>query len=80
MSLVSNAWGVFGAAFSPAILLSLYWKRFTFAGAVAGKLMGMGVIQNTFVMFLLGIAIGGLIMLVIGANTIARKASDVSLY
>ena len=32
-----------------------------FAGAVAGKLMGMGVIQNTFVMFLLGILIGAAI-------------------
>ena len=40
MSLVSNAWGVFGAAFGPAILLSLYWKRFTFAGAVAGIVAG----------------------------------------
>ncbi len=40
MSLVSNAWGVFGAAFGPAILLSLYWKRFTFSGAVAGIVVG----------------------------------------
>ena len=36
MGLVENAWGVFGAAFGPAILLSLFWKRFNFAGAVAG--------------------------------------------
>ena len=40
MSLVSNAWGVFGAAFGPAIMLSLFWKRFTFAGAVAGIAVG----------------------------------------
>ena len=32
-----------------------------FAGAVAGKLMGLGVIQNTFLMFALGIAIGAAI-------------------
>ena len=32
-----------------------------FAGAVAGKLMGTGVIQSTLVMFLLGIAIGAVI-------------------
>ncbi|MBR1560327.1 MAG: ABC transporter permease [Clostridia bacterium] len=32
-----------------------------FAGAVAGKLMGLGVIQNTFLMFLLGILIGAAI-------------------
>lgn len=40
MSLVSNAWGVFGAAFGPALLLSLFWKRFNFAGAVAGIVTG----------------------------------------
>ena len=40
MDLVSNAWGVFGAAFGPAIMLSLFWKRFNFKGAVAGILTG----------------------------------------
>ena len=40
MSLVSNAWGVFGAAFGPVIMLSLFWKRFTFSGAVAGIVTG----------------------------------------
>jgi sodium/proline symporter len=43
MALVSNAWGVFGAAFGPSILLSLYWRRFTFAGAAAGIVAGAGV-------------------------------------
>ena len=40
MSLVENAWGVFGAAFGPTILLSLFWKRFNFQGAVAGIITG----------------------------------------
>ncbi|MBO2517130.1 MAG: sodium:proline symporter [Clostridiales bacterium] len=40
MSLVSNAWGIFGAAFGPAIMLSLFWKRFNFAGATAGIIAG----------------------------------------
>ena len=40
MGLVENAWGIFGAAFGPAILLSLFWKRFTFRGAVAGIVAG----------------------------------------
>ena len=40
MGLVENAWGLFGAAFGPAILLSLFWKRFTFKGAVAGIAAG----------------------------------------
>lgn len=40
MGLVENAWGVFGAAFGPVIMLSLFWKRFTFSGAVAGIAVG----------------------------------------
>ncbi len=40
MSLVSNAWAVFGSAFGPVILLSLFWKRLTFAGAFAGIFCG----------------------------------------
>lgn len=40
MDLVSNAWGIFGAAFGPAIILSLFWKRFTYKGAVAGIVVG----------------------------------------
>ena len=43
MGLVENAWGIFGAAFGPAILLSLFWKRFTFWGAVFGIAAGAGV-------------------------------------
>jgi len=43
MSLVGNAWGVFGAAFGPVILLSLFWKRFTFSGAIAGIIAGAAV-------------------------------------
>ena len=43
MNLVSNAWGVFGAAFGPVILLSLFWRRLTFGGAVAGIVVGAAV-------------------------------------
>ena len=43
MGLVENAWGVFGAAFGPAIMLSLFWRRLNFAGAVAGILTGAAV-------------------------------------
>ncbi|MBQ6020202.1 MAG: sodium/proline symporter PutP [Clostridia bacterium] len=43
MDLVSNAWGVFGAAFGPVILLSLFWRRLTFSGAVAGIVTGAAV-------------------------------------
>lgn len=40
MSLVDNAWGGFGAAFGPVILLSLFWKRTTYKGAIAGVVVG----------------------------------------
>ena len=43
MDLVSNAWGAFGAAFGPVILLSLYWKRFTYFGALGGIIAGFAV-------------------------------------
>jgi sodium/proline symporter len=56
MSLVSNAWGVFGAAFGPAILLSLFWKRFNFQGAVAGILVG-ALVDILWLAFLSGTGI-----------------------
>ncbi len=43
MGLVENAWGVFGAAFGPVIMFSLFWRRLTFGGAVGGILAGAAV-------------------------------------
>jgi sodium/proline symporter len=40
MKMVSFAWAGFGAAFGPLILLALFWKRTTLAGAVAGMVTG----------------------------------------
>ncbi|HAT41941.1 MAG TPA: sodium/proline symporter PutP [Rheinheimera sp.] len=40
LSLVANAWAGFGAAFGPVILISLYWRRMTLWGALAGMLAG----------------------------------------
>ncbi len=40
LSLVSNAWAGFGAAFGPIILMSLFWKRLTRQGALSGMLAG----------------------------------------
>ncbi|RUO31947.1 sodium/proline symporter PutP [Aliidiomarina sedimenti] len=37
---VGNAWAGFGSAFGPLIVLSLYWKRMTMQGALAGMLTG----------------------------------------
>ena len=39
-SLVSFAWSGFGGTFGPLVLLALYWKRTTAAGAIAGLVCG----------------------------------------
>jgi sodium/proline symporter len=43
MALVSCAWGAFGAAFGPVILLSLFWNRLNYHGALAGIIAGFAV-------------------------------------
>ncbi len=40
LDLVSYAWAGFGAAFGPVFLLSLFWKRMTREGALAGIITG----------------------------------------
>lgn len=43
MDMVENAWGLFGAAFGPVVILSLFWRRFNYAGALAGIVGGAAV-------------------------------------
>ena len=40
MNMVENAWGGFGSAFGPVVILSLFWRRFTYRGAIAGVVGG----------------------------------------
>ncbi|MCG8434738.1 MAG: sodium/proline symporter PutP [Gammaproteobacteria bacterium] len=40
LELVAWAWAGFGAAFGPAIILSLYWQSMNRAGALAGVIIG----------------------------------------
>ena len=40
MNLVSNAWAGFGSAFGSVIILSVFWRRFTYKGALAGVIAG----------------------------------------
>ena len=40
LGLVSYAWAGFGAAFGPAIILSLFWRRMNRNGALAGIIVG----------------------------------------
>ena len=84
MSLVSNAWGLFGAAFGPVILLSLFWKRFTFAGAVAGILAGaivdalwLAFLANTGIYEIIPGAVAGLIAAIIVSGATYKTNEDV---
>ncbi len=40
MNLVENAWAGFGSAFGPVVILSLFWKRLNYQGALAGVIAG----------------------------------------
>lgn len=40
LGLVGFAWAGFGAAFGPVVLASLYWRRLTAPGAIAGMIVG----------------------------------------
>ena len=40
MSLVSFAWGGFGATFGPLMVLALFWRRVNFPGALSGMIVG----------------------------------------
>ncbi|MFE8701323.1 sodium/proline symporter PutP [Cytobacillus sp. FJAT-54145] len=44
LNLVSYAWGGFGAAFGPVIILSLFWKRMNRNGALVGLITGAVVV------------------------------------
>ncbi len=43
-TVVSFAWAGFGATFGPLMLFSLFWKRTTKAGAIAGMIGGAGMV------------------------------------
>ena len=43
-TVVSFAWAGFGATFGPVMIFSLFWKRITRAGAIAGMLAGGGMV------------------------------------
>lgn len=53
MNLVENAWAGFGSSFGAVILLSLFWRRFTYKGALAGVISG-AVTDVLWLIFLSG--------------------------
>lgn len=70
MTLVSDAWAGFGSAFGPIVLLSLFWKRTNFHGALAGIISGaVTVLVWDYLPIINGQTIGaatGLYSLVVG--------------
>ncbi|PEI92494.1 sodium/proline symporter PutP [Bacillus pseudomycoides] len=44
LALVGYAWAGFGSSFGPVVLLSLYWKRMTKWGALAGMIAGAATV------------------------------------
>lgn len=70
MGLVSNAWAGLGSAFGPIVLMSLFWKRTNFAGALAGIISGgLTVIIWDYIPFVGGQTLGsatGIYSLLVG--------------
>lgn len=70
MTLVSDAWAGFGAAFGPVVVLSLFWKKTNKAGALSGIIAGaLTVIIWDYIPFINGDTIGnatGLYSLLVG--------------
>ena len=87
MNLVENAWGVFGAAFGPTILLSLFWRRFNYKGACAGVIAGalvdilwLAFLSSTGVYEIVpGFIAGGIAAIVVTLATEApeKKVTDI---
>ncbi len=87
MNMVENAWGLFGAAFGPVVLLSLFWRRFNYTGACAGVIAG-ALVDIIWLMFfsstgvyelLPGFAIGGIAAVIATLVTPApeKKVTDI---
>lgn len=83
--LVSCAWGGFGAAFGPLIIFSLFWRRMTLPGAIAGMVTG-GVVDifwflNSGGIFDIYEIIPGFIasgIVIIGASLITSVSSEIT--
>lgn len=57
MALVDAAWAGFGSAFGSVVLLSLFWRRFTYKGALAGVITGalVDIVWQLFLSDLTGV-------------------------
>ena len=86
MNLVENAWAGFGSSFGPVILLSLFWRRFTYKGALFGVIGGalVDVLWLIFLSSSTGIYelfpgfIAGFVFAVIGTVTDKAPSAEVT--
>ncbi|MBE1877743.1 sodium/proline symporter PutP [Myceligenerans pegani] len=77
LDLVGFAWAGFGAAFGPLVILSLYWRRLTRWGALAGMVVGATVafvwgrspLADTLYEIVPGFVLGGLVAIVVSLLT-----------
>ncbi len=84
MDMVENAWGIFGAAFGPVMILSYFWRRFNYAGACAGVIAGAAAdliwlfcFSDTGVYELVPGFIVGLVVSIIVALVTAEPSAEV---
>ncbi len=84
MGLVENAWGLFGAAFSPVILLSLFWRKLNFKGALAGIVAGaivdalwLAFLSSTGIYEIIPGFIAGLLAAIIVTNATGGASKNV---
>lgn len=81
LSLVSYAWAGFGAAFGPVILISLWWRRMTRNGALAGMVVGAAtvLVWNHFAWFGLYEIVPGFLfssLAIVAGSLLDRKPSN----
>jgi sodium/proline symporter len=77
LDLVGFAWAGFGAAFGPIVILSLYWRRLTSWGALAGMVTGAVVafgwgrspLADTLYELVPGFVLGALVAIVVSLVT-----------
>lgn len=89
MNMVGNAWAGFGSAFGPVVLLSLFWRRTTYSGAVAG-VVGGAVTDIVWYLFLSkstgiyellpGFIVGALCCVVVSLISPAPGAEALAVY
>ncbi|MBO0608082.1 sodium/proline symporter PutP [Myceligenerans salitolerans] len=83
LDLVGFAWAGFGAAFGPIVILSLYWRRLTRWGALAGMVVGATVafvwgrspLADTLYEIVPGFLLGGIVAIVVSLLTPAPSES-----